>query len=65
MEVNDFLVAAITLPSTRAPLDEQLDRQMKHAFPGDVVLVPGDMLALTTRVDLGGKAVHLAKTIIP
>lgn len=65
MEVNDFLVAALPLPSTRAPLDEQLDRQMKHAFPGDVVLVPGDMLALTTRMDLGGKAVHLAKTIIP
>ena len=37
MEVNDFLVAALPLPSTSAPLDEQLDfreRQMKRAFPG-------------------------------
>lgn len=68
MEINDFLVAALPLPSTRISLDEQLDfykRQMEHAFPGNVVLVPGDMLALPTRMDLGGKTVHLAKTIIP
>lgn len=66
-EFDKLLVGALPLAGSGILLDQLLrlgDRETQDAPAGDVVPVPGDVLALPVGVDARGESIHLPKAVV-